>query len=151
MKSAFGGVGLFMIVIFFIVLFTGYICMSINHTRAFNVKNSIIRIIERHGSGKSMNDLADAMADDIKSELDEIGYLNTNNCATGWTGFNREGVILGEGATNASFCLKRISATNATLNKSMYYYQVETFYQLDIPIVKTLMRLSIKGDTIPML
>ena len=151
MKSAFGGVGLFMIVIFFIVLFTGYICMSINHTRAFNVKNAVIRIIERHGTGtKNIDKLASDITDDVVAELNEIGYRIESTCKEGWYGFEKNNRFVEE-SSKALFCIKKIETTNATLNKSMHYYQVETFYQLDIPIVKTLMRLTIKGDTIPML
>ena len=47
MREAIGGTWIFQIVIFFILLFTGYMCMSINHSKAFNVKNTIIKEIER--------------------------------------------------------------------------------------------------------
>ena len=44
MREAIGGNWLFNIVIFFVILFTGYLCLSINHTKAFNVKDDIVKI-----------------------------------------------------------------------------------------------------------
>ena len=42
MKEAFGGFSLFNIVIVFVLLFAGYISMSINYSKAYNVKNEIL-------------------------------------------------------------------------------------------------------------
>ena len=46
MKEAIGGVSLFQIVILFLLLFTGVMCLTINHSKAFGVKDEIINIIE---------------------------------------------------------------------------------------------------------
>ena len=48
MREAIGGTWLFQIVIVFILLFTGYMCLSINHSKAYNVKSEILEIIERY-------------------------------------------------------------------------------------------------------
>ena len=48
MREAIGGAWLMGVVVFFIVLFTSYLALSVNHSRAFNVKNAIVEIIERH-------------------------------------------------------------------------------------------------------
>ena len=148
MKEAIGGNFLFMIVIFFVILFAGYICLSINHTKAFNVKNSLIRIIERNGSGKeSAADLATDLyfSEEVAVELEEIGYRINGECDEdeGWQGFNEQGeTIDGEGA----FCVRKVESDA----KGMYYYQVKTFYHLELPIIRLLFDLSIKGDTKPM-
>ena len=39
MKESIGGFSLFNIVIVFVILFTGYISLSINYSKAYNVKN----------------------------------------------------------------------------------------------------------------
>lgn len=149
MKNAFSGTMLFMLVIFFIVLFTGYICLSINHTRAFNVKNSLIRVIERNGAGNIDLKDNDNFKDEVKQELADIGYRTDGKCDAGWTGFDKEGNESTD--TKAAFCLRKVEITNNTLNKSMYYYQVQTFYHLDVPIINLIVNLSIKGDTKPLL
>ena len=47
MKEAMGGISIFQIVIVFLLLFTGVMCMTINHSKAFGVKDEIINIIEQ--------------------------------------------------------------------------------------------------------
>lgn len=145
-----------MLVIFFVILFAGYICLSINHTRAFNVKNAIIRIVERNGAGKSsIEEMAedDNFREEIQAELEEVGYRINGNCNEngegGWIGFDANGNTTGE--NNAAFCLRRIQNFNNSLYKPVYYYEVKTFYHLELPIIRILFDLEIKGDTKPMI
>ncbi|MBQ9834217.1 MAG: hypothetical protein IJO33_03395 [Bacilli bacterium] len=157
MKEAIGGNWLFMIVIFFVILFAGYMCLSINQTKAFNVKNSLIRILERNGSGmSSVADLADDInfIDEVTAELAEVGYRINGDCTRfeeeygpGWTGFDEQGNL---SDTNSAFCVRRVETASA-LGAPRYYYQVITFYHLEIPLVRTIFNLSIKGDTKPMI
>ena len=100
MRESISGTALFLIVIFFVVLFTGYLCLSINKSRAFAVKNSIVRIIERYGTGKnSAAALATNPVDgsnfsnDIKEELKNVGYNTTHDCPTNEKLQNRLGRI----------------------------------------------------------
>lgn len=153
MKESIGGTWLFTIVIFFVILFTGYMCLSINHTKAFNVKNALIRIIERNGSGKSSAaslGLDIYFIDEVREELEEVGYRVNGKCQPGWTAFNENGQM-SLNSDNAAFCIRRISSSSGNLGAPMYYYQVETFYHLEIPIIRSIFRLSIKGDTKPMI
>ena len=143
-----------MIVIFFVILFAGYICLSINHTRAFNVKNSLIRIIERNGSGlESIEDLAsdDFFQEEVEAELAEIGYRINGDCGpeVGWVGFDEQGRVTG--TNRAAFCVRRVNSSTGGIYKPMYYYEVKTFYHLELPIIRLLFDLSIKGDTKPMI
>ena len=48
MREAIGGTWLFQIVIVFILLFTGFLCLSINRSKAFNVKDQIIQTIQSY-------------------------------------------------------------------------------------------------------
>ena len=48
MKEAIGGTWLFQIVIAFILLFTGFMCLTINRSKAFNVKDQIIQSIQSY-------------------------------------------------------------------------------------------------------
>lgn len=152
MREAIGGNWLFNIVIFFVILFTGYLCLSINHTKAFNVKDDIVKIIERDGGFESLNSVNVDNNDTIKKIVDslqEFGYRSHNTCPSDdggriWYGFNREGA---RDDNNASFCIREISATNDEGLLNTRYYQVVVFYQLDLPIFNNLFRFQLKGDT----
>lgn len=155
MKEAIGGNWLFMIVIFFVILFAGYMCLSINQTKAFNVKNSLIRILERNGAGmKKVEDLADDMyfTKEVTEELEEVGYRTNGDCGRldgdGWVGFDEQGNLSG---SNAAFCVRRVNSSGCLICSYMYYYQVVTFYHLELPLVRYIFDLSVKGDTKPMI
>lgn len=151
MKDAISGNVLFMIVIFFIVLFTGYLTLSINHSRAFDTNNTILRIIERRGVGKqSAEDLAEdpEFITEISEALNEAGYRTIGTCENGWVGFNATGDV-DYGGNETVFCVNYVSSSNGSNNPSghLHYFQVKTFYHFNIPIIRSVFHLDIKGDT----
>ena len=166
MRESISGTALFMIVIFFVVIFTGYLCLSINKSRAFAVKNSIVRIIERYGTGKtSAADLTVGtdFSNDIREELLNVGYNTTracptDGCDTGWQGFNTQG----ETSINANaivFCVCYVPNGNNTTDprsnptNKLHYYKVMTFYHFNLPVVGGLIPfgLTVEGTTKPMM
>lgn len=138
MREAIGGTAIFQIVIFFILLFTGFICLALNHSKAFNVKDEIVRIIEKD------NGFADKTAEEIAAALKENGYRTTGNCPDGYTGYNREGKI---DSRNSAFCVRFTDTRPSQELPSMAYYRVIVFYQLDLPIFKELFSFQLTGDT----
>ena len=79
MKEAVGSLGLTQIVIFFLVLFTGYICISVNTNKAYNVKTEVVDIIQQH-NGFDENTLAE-----IQEYMTKVGYRTTGRCGDEWT------------------------------------------------------------------
>jgi len=150
MREAIGGTWLFNIVIFFVILFTGYMCLSINHTKAFNVKDDIVKTIERDGGFSDLSH-ADENNNTIVSivrTLQDIGYRSASKCpdANGgqvWFGFRRDGKRTN--GDDAAFCIREVDS--GAQNPKRVYYQVVVFYQLDLPIFNQLFRFNIKGDT----
>lgn len=167
MKEALGGISLFQIVIVFILLFTAVMCLTINHSKAFAVKDEIITIIEKENLSSSNNAssgiLSDQVINDILDYLNESGYRITDECPdTTWVGYDRTGNIVND---NASFCIKANNVADAYYkdiqekckgNKctvtsgdypNMYYYEIVLFYQLDIPIIGDAWNFRIYGST----
>lgn len=150
MKDAFGGTALFMIVIFFVVLFTGYLCMSINQSKAFAVKNSLIRILERHGVGKyTAESVVTASKDEIIAELKDVGYRTKGKCEGSEVGFNSQGNTT---TNNPVFCVEYIGpvptgGASQNPNDKLHYFKVRTFYHFDIPGLINLFRWTIEGTT----
>lgn len=149
MKNAFGATFIFQIVIFFIVLFTGYICLSINQAKAFNVKNELVKAVERYAPDFSnpqfINEVIDVM--------EEQGYRLEGDCSSldgDFDAYSREGIEV-IGGTNGAFCIARIGSGIANSEEEgkipAYYYKVVTFYQLDIPIIRSIFNLKTMGET----
>ena len=156
MREAIGGNWLFNIVIFFVILFTGYLCLSINHTKAFSVKDDIIKIIERNDGFDNLNNVNSdndkAIINNIVRSLQEFGYRTTSVCpkADGgpiWYGFDREG-RRDTSNRNSAFCIREIDGSKGSIDLAdPVYYQVVVFYQLDLPIFNNLFGFTVKGDT----
>ena len=145
MKEAVGGGWLFGFVAVFIVLFSAYLAISINYTKAFKVKNRIINLIEEKEGFKSSNKIKESGVDieDVKNGnttedkiyvyLNEIGYkYNDVKCPEP---FDSSDARIG------GYCVKRYE-TNAGA-----YYKVVTFVSLELPLVWVKINVPITGET----
>lgn len=155
MREAIGGTWLFQIVIVFVLLFTAFMCLSINHSKAFNVKNTIVKSVERAeivdlSKGASQGEKT---IEQIAKYLQKVGYRTTGNCPNGYTGYNREGNI---NRNKAAFCIKKQSIRESGERADsrfdgsfpdMSYYRVIVFYQLDLPIFNETFQFKVTGDT----
>ena len=56
MREAIGGTWLFGLVITFIVFFASFLAISINYSKAFNVKNNIVDLISKY-EGNNCNEI----------------------------------------------------------------------------------------------
>lgn len=144
MREAIGGTWLFQIVIVFVLLFTGYMCLTINHSKAFNVKNTIIKAIEREEGADLTNPESDSAILKIVDYLKETSYRTTGTCPNGYTGYNRDGKI---DSKNSAFCIAKQSAISSSEMPDMSYYRVVVFYQLDLPIFNSVFNFKVTGDT----
>lgn len=146
MREAIGGTWIFQIVIFFILLFTGYMCMSINHSKAFNVKDIIVKEIERREGVDLKSPQNDPAIQNIVESLKNVSYRTTASCPEGYEGFDRNG---SPNIRNASFCIKAVKTREDPTGTlpNMTYYRVMVFYQLDLPIFRSVFNFRITGDT----
>ena len=165
MREAIGGTWLFQIVIVFILLFTGFMCLTINRTKAFNVKDQIIQTIQSYNG----IDLTEQYEDGDEGALaDIVSYMKDNSYRTSgvvpddeivngervpYTCYNRDGRI---DADNPVFCIAEISVKGEGCTEGIScfdelpdirYYRIVVFYQLDLPIFKNLFNFRIVGDT----
>ena len=119
MKEAIGGVSLFQIVIVFLLLFTGVMCLTINHSKAFGVKDEIINIIqeEKLASYGTTSDyaLTSDTIDDIVEHLSEAGYRITGRCPSSeWIGYDRNGSKVTN--DSAAFCIRAVDVSDSYHN-----------------------------------
>ena len=158
MKEAIGGTWLMQLAIFFILLFAGYMCLSINYTRAFNVKDKIINEIERNGGIKKLgsNVSDDKTLKAISRYMKEVGYRVEGQCGSDYDyGCNRDGncTAINDSSSTFAFCLKEVDAGNTYTAKQeqeflyVRYYKVKVFYHLDLPVIRSVFNFDIKGDT----
>ena len=150
MREAVGSYFLTGLVVTFIVLFTGYLCLSINMNKAYKVKNEIINIIQKN------NGLDEDALDQIQDYMTKVGYRTTGSCDAGeqtsWEGYG----ISGHSATTRKsvFCIRQVISEAQGGNdytKEQFpetaYYQVKVFFAVDLPVVRQLFTFGLKGST----
>ena len=151
MKESFGSTWLFQIVILFILIFSGYIALSINKSKAYSIKDDIINIIERNGY-VDLSKTSDPVLVEIADRLKTVSYHTDGKCPqpskddpTIWIGYSRDGNI---NNNNAIYCMSKIKVNDGSQDlPEMYFYRVLVFYQLDLPVVNQIFSFKVKGDT----
>ena len=164
MREAIGGTWLFQIVITFVVLFTGFMCLTINRSKAYNVKNQLINSIQLYNGIDLAQGYIHGKDDAYKEVIEymqEISYRTTGNVPDdvivggqphSWVCFNRNGVYV---ERNPVFCIAEIRADREGYNSGtvsgdlpeMVYYKVAVFYQLNIPMFSNIFNFTLYGDT----
>ena len=134
MREAIGGSWIFTIVIVFIVLFSGYLAVSVNYSKAFKVKNSIITIIE-HNEG-----LNSSAQSEIESYLSSAGYFVYSSCSSDEKGYSPNNMN-----TGYKYCISKRESGENNLKKT--YYRVRVFFRLDLPVIGGLFVFPVTGET----
>jgi len=158
MKDAIGGTWLFQIVIVFILLFTGFMCLSINRSKAFNVKDKIIQTIQTY-NGIDLSGAGSSAMDEIVDYIKDNSYRTTgvkppdetvNGSKVSYDCFKRD---VTPTESKPVFCIAHMNVKNEVgVEESfelpdMSYYRVVVFYQLDLPVFHDLFNFRVVGDT----
>lgn len=139
MRDAVGGVVPLFVVLFFIVVASGYMAYNVNYTKAFRMKDKVISLIEQHNG---IND--HSFESDVVSYADSIGYSTSDRISCNATE--------GEENYHDLFCYKKIDHQARCLDGSTSaYYSIKTKINLDIPFVNgilvSLRTFYVYGDT----
>lgn len=157
MKESVSVTTIFQIVILFILLFTAIMCLTINNSNAFGVKDKILNIIEMN-NGNYLD--GDSLNEEIVDAISQEAYRTTGICEDGYIGYERNGERVNSG-DRASVCIKEVNVTNGIdnyLNSVLdgvvsaefiegKYYQIILFYQLDLPVFRQAYNFHTKGET----
>ena len=152
MREAVGSYFLTTIFIIFVVLFTGYMCLSINMNKAYKVKNEIINIIQKN------NGLDDNTLSQIQDYMTKVGYRTTGNCGSSGNNVRGYDYAFGVSGTSTSsnkpvFCVSQIETSyeSDTYPTGQFptavYYHIKVFYAIDLPIVRQLFTFGLTGST----
>lgn len=141
MKESIGTTYLFQIVIVFVLLFTGYLCLSINYSRSYAVKNSIVHAIERE---KGDNEKSQKL---IANYLQKVGFRTTGNCPNEYIAYDSKGQTQGPGGKGV-YCVQEVVSQEASAQlPRRSYFRVVVFYKLDLPIFNSVFSFKNYGDT----
>ena len=145
MRESIGGTWLLGFVVLFIVLFSGYLAVSINYTKAFKVKNQIINLIEQNegfrtssfaniaNASDSELSNSDRTEDQIYQYIKGIGYATTSISEASCNGYGNY--------YTGGYCVRRICTANGV------YYKVTSFIKFELPLIWTSFTIPITGET----
>lgn len=136
MREAVGGTWLFQIAIVFILLFAGYLALSVNYSRAFKVKNEILSIIERNEG------LRDKSIEDINNYLVTVNHTVIGKCDSESSGFGNERAMAGN---TGVYCIKKSCVSGDVVPKAIY--KVTVFFKFDLPIIGDAFSFRVEGET----
>ena len=146
MREAIGGTWLFGLVITFIVFFASFLAVSINYSKAFNVKNNVVDLIGKY-EGNNCN-----ARKKISNYLRTTGYLVMGACpeedASGictYKGYDLNGHPVA--STKKAYYWVSLDTTESSTTIDKQFYRVVIFFRIDLPLVGDLTTFSIKGET----
>ena len=140
MRDSINGTWLFGLVVVFIMIFTSWLAISVNYSKAFQIMNGITSIIETHEGHQ--NQLA---RDSIEIYLNGQGYRVNGRCVP-----SRHGETFTT-SNNATYCVRVLETPAlgpdmaAPLPSS--YYLVTVFFRLDLPIMGHIFTFAVSGET----
>ncbi len=154
MRESMGMTWTFQIMLIFILIFSAFLAVYINFSKAYKVKNEVINFIEKR----------EGITDSISSNPGSIqlitnylsahayGAMGTCPAEAGWYGARKmEGassdIEAVEQGTKYYYCVKKVNGFDAK-NYNRSYYEVRVFFKFDLPLVGNIYTFSIDGQTV---
>lgn len=150
MKEAIANVGVFNLMVIFVVIMLTFFIGSISYTKAYNVKDRIINDIELAGEWN------DSVKNNIEDYLADVGYKTTMNIecpsiekVSKSSDYEKVSAINTE--SSYKYCVYKFIVNengNSTISsRGSTYYKVITYMQFDIPIIGQLVKVPVSGET----
>ena len=142
MRESIGSTWVLQLIILFILLFVGFLTLSLNYSKSYKVKNEVLTIIEKYEG------LSSDSVKIINNFLVQSGYKTMGKCgADGWYGatdiFTDTGVLdVATANDKYYYCIRKKFA-----KKDYYYYEIKTFLTFNLPIVGNFVAFTIEGST----
>ena len=162
MRESIGSTWIFQIVVIFILLFVGFLFLTLTYSKSYKLKNEVINIIEKNGS---VNKKSVAL---INNYLTNSGYSYKYRCPQQtaetindpvWYGCNDlEGNTLVEVTNNSKdyyYCIRKFTnkdneagSYGSPANKNItMYYEIQIFYKFSLPIIENIGTFTTNGTT----
>ena len=144
MRHTIGGTWLLGLMIVFIMLFVGFIVLTINYSRTVKIKNEMIDMIEKYeGLNSSSIEL-------VNNYLRYTGYDATGVCLTDenqkgvYGSLDLDGTMLEPAREGVRYyyCVKKYDGANTS-----NYYQITVFYKFNLPVIGNASGFTVKGST----
>ena len=142
MRESIGTTWVLQLVILFILLFVGFLTLSLNYSKSYKVKNELLSVVEKYEG------LTTDSVKIINNYLTENGYKTMGKCGNdGWYGtknIDSSNGVLERTTENDKYyyCVRKKYS-----KQDYYYYEIKTFLSFNLPIVGKFAVFTIEGST----
>ena len=140
MRESIGSTWTLQLVIGFILIFVGFLTLSLGYSKSYKVKNETLSVIEKY-EGLSKDAITI-----INNYLEYNGYNTMGKCPDDtWYGVDNLSVnTLAKAETDKKYyyCIKKRISKNYR-----YYYELNVFFKFNLPIVGDFTTFTIEGTT----
>lgn len=146
-RQSIGATWILQLVIVFMLLFVGFLALSINYTKAFKIKNEMLSIIEKY-EGVSSGDSGSIAI--INNYLRYNNYQTMGTCSDGSYGvsdLSNNTIVPASNRTKYYYCIKKLNTSDVTYPDRVMY-KVDTFFKFNIPFLGDMFTFQVKGETI---
>ena len=155
MRESIGGAWLFGIVITFIFMFSAFLAYSVSYTKAFNVKNEVVNIIEQNmglnNQDVDYNDVSESDTTHVGTAhwkvfraIKNAGYnsqvASRIECASGDD-------MRGRDLDESGVCIIKYCSNGSRNNTTNVHYKVTTYIAIEIPVIQVVFKIPITGET----
>ncbi len=155
MRDAMGSAWVISLCLTFTIIFTGFMAISVNYARAFQIKSGIVsRIEENEGYDPSIEQ-------NIEAYMVNRGYTAYGSCNSEYnvpgsdTDWSLVATIdLGNapvGSDEHNACIYRtvslVDDTNTPMGSEKSQYRVVVFFKFDLPVIKYHANLQVSGES----
>jgi len=163
MRESIAGIWLYGIIFAFVLMFAGYLAVSVKYSEAFKIKNDMLWIIESHnGLGINSGTVASTFHSGVQlrgkfggmnginvylqgAHYDAKGYCPNED---GWygvkdLGYDKNYAEKAKKSTRYFWCFKKNKINGSS------YYGIRIFFKFNLPVVGDIVTFHIDGTTIP--
>lgn len=144
LRNSINGAWLFGIIITFMAIFIAYISISINYSKAYEMKTKMITIIEEYDG------LNPSTVEIINRIASNYGYRKTNTCEVEdgerLVGIRDEVPTINPKEPQ-NICVTRELKEATSYSEKKYYYKLEVFFGFDLPLLGNLFTFRVSGET----
>lgn len=144
MREAIGGTWITQLVIVFMLIFVAFLALSLNYSKAFQMKNELLTIIEKK-EGVTTESIGI-----MNNYLSKNGYNIKGACDVGSYGVTSLQGNTIEKVTNKAqkyyYCVTKYQAPEDNIF-SKAYYKVEMYFYFNLPIIGDIFKFNINGTT----
>lgn len=148
MRQSIGATWILQLVIVFMLIFVGFLALTINYTKAFKVKNELVTIIEKY---EGVSTGKDATIGLINNYLRYYNYQTMGTCDNDFYGVSSlaedASIDPVSGNNKYYYCIKKTNTSSGTYDDRASY-EIVTFFRFNLPFIGDLFTFRVNGSTI---